>query len=134
MDNFLYQHVFFPTREGNTLDLFLTSDPNMMNSIECGGKLGSSDHVLILFNLNLKTVVTENSQEIPDWEKANMDEIKEYLNVDWERQFEDKNTYLCWNEFKTLLHDCVKNNVPMKKRRTKSDKKSMDDQRNCQTG
>ena len=69
-----------------------------------------------------KVLESENSQEIPGWKKANMDEIKEYLNVDWEHQFEGKNTYLCWNEFKTLLHDCVKNNVPMKKRRTKSDK------------
>ena len=54
----------------------------MMNSVQCVGKLGSSDHVLILSNLNLKTVVTENSSEIPDWKKANMDEIKECLTVD----------------------------------------------------
>ena len=47
MDYFLYQHVRFPTREENILDLVLTSDLNMVNSIECVGKLGTSDHVLI---------------------------------------------------------------------------------------
>ena len=47
LDNFSCQLVFFPTREENAMDLFLTSDPSMMNSIECVGKLGSSDHVLI---------------------------------------------------------------------------------------
>ena len=52
-----------------------------------------------------------------------MNEIIGCFNVDWECQFEVKTTHLCWNEFKTLLHDCVTKNVPMKKRRTKSDKK-----------
>ena len=47
MDNFLCQYVNFPTIENNILDLFITSDPNLVNNIQCEGKLGSSDHVLI---------------------------------------------------------------------------------------
>ena len=46
MDNFLCQHVDFPTRENNILDLFIPSDPNMVDILQCVGKLGSSDHVL----------------------------------------------------------------------------------------
>ena len=66
----------FSTRENNLLDLQLTSDPNMVNKLECVGKLGSSDHVLILAELNFKTIVTENSQEITDWEKQIWTELK----------------------------------------------------------
>ena len=52
-----------------------------------------------------------------------MDRIEECLNVNWEHKLEGKDTHLRWNEFKTLRHDSVQKNVPMKKRRTKSTKK-----------
>ena len=70
MDNFLCQHVNFPTRENNILDLFISSDPNMVDNLQRVGKLGSSDHVLVLAELNLKTCVAENLQKIPDWKKS----------------------------------------------------------------
>ena len=55
MDNFLCQHVNFPTRENNILDLFISFDPNMVINFQCVGKLCSSDHVLVLAELNFKT-------------------------------------------------------------------------------
>ena len=66
MDNFLCQHANFPTRKNNILDLFISSDPNMVDNLQCVGKLGSSDHVLVLAKLNFKTCVAENLQEILD--------------------------------------------------------------------
>ena len=120
MDNFLYQHVHFRAGENNILDLLITSDPNMVNKLECVGKLGSSDHVLILAELNF---LQKTLRQYPTGKKANMDRIKESLNVNWEQKFEGKDTQLCWNEFKTFLHDSAQKNVPMKKRRTKSKKK-----------
>ena len=33
--------------------------------------------ILVLAELNFKTCVAENLQEIPDWKKANMDRIKD---------------------------------------------------------
>ena len=104
MDNFLCQHVNFPTRENNILDLFISSDPNMVDNLQCVGKLGSSDHVLVLAELNFKICVAENLQEIPDWKKANMDRIKDSLNIDWKQKLEGKDTFSCWNEFKTLFN------------------------------
>ena len=92
MDNFLHQHVKFPTRENNTLDLILTSDPNFVESVECIGKLGSSDHILLLAKVKIKNEDVENSQQIPDWKKANMDGIKESLNRDWSTEFSGKDT------------------------------------------
>lgn len=123
MDNFLHQHVHFPTRENNILDLLLTSDPNVVNSIECIGKLGSSDHIHLLTELNLTSDIVENSEEIPDWKRANREGLREYLDIDWKSKFERKDTHQCWEEFKTLLQDSIVHNVPMKKRRVKSEKK-----------
>ena len=60
MDNFLCQHVNSPTRENNILDLFISSDTNLVDNLQCVGKLGSSDHVLVLAELNFKTRVAGN--------------------------------------------------------------------------
>ena len=69
MDNFLSQHVNFLPKEKNILDLFISSDPNMENNLQCVGKISSSDHGLVLAELNSKTCVAENFQEISDWKK-----------------------------------------------------------------
>ena len=52
-----------------------------------------------------------------------MDKIKDSLNIDWKQKFDGKDTYYCWNEFKTIIHNSIHDNVPMKKRRTRSTKK-----------
>ena len=83
MDNFIFHHVNFPTIENNILDLFISSDPNMVNNLQCVGKLGSSFYVLVLAELNFKTFVAENFQEITDLRKANMDRYKDSLNRNW---------------------------------------------------
>ena len=69
IDNFLCQLVKFPCRENAIFDLFISSDPNMVNNLQRVGKLGGCDHVLVLAELNFKTCVAENFQEIPDWKK-----------------------------------------------------------------
>ena len=45
------------------------------------------DHTHLLF---FKTCVAENLQEIPDWKKANMDRVKDSLNIDWKQKMEGK--------------------------------------------
>ena len=73
--------------------LLISSDPNMVSNLQCVCKLGSSDHVLVLAELNFKTCVAENFQEIPDWNKANMDRIKNSLNTDWKQKLDGKGTF-----------------------------------------
>ena len=52
-----------------------------------------------------------------------MDRIKDSLNIDWKQKLEGKDTFSSWNELKTLLNYNINNNVPMKNRRTKTNKK-----------
>ena len=51
MTVFLVQHVDKPTREGNILDLVLTSEPNMVEEVSVQCPVSSSDHNVILFRL-----------------------------------------------------------------------------------
>ena len=52
-DNFMSQVVSEPTREKNTLDLVLTTDNDMVSNCQVGEKLGTSDHHIIRFTLDL---------------------------------------------------------------------------------
>lgn len=48
---FFTQHVLFPTREDSCLDLVFSSDKNMVRYVSSGGKVGSSDHNLIIVDI-----------------------------------------------------------------------------------
>ena len=48
-DNFLKQIVSEPTRKDSIMDLDITNKDNLVNNMEIGWKLGSSDHPEILF-------------------------------------------------------------------------------------
>jgi Endonuclease-reverse transcriptase len=51
-DKFLEQLVTFPTHDrGNILDLVLTNIPDEIEEVENAGKLGSSDHTMLLVTL-----------------------------------------------------------------------------------
>ena len=49
-DTFLHQHVLFPTRGDNILDLVVSSDPDIIRDVIGLGKIGGSDHEVIGFD------------------------------------------------------------------------------------
>ena len=51
VDCFLVQHVLFPTRGDNCLDLILSSDENSVSNVGNRGKVSTSDHDLIAFDI-----------------------------------------------------------------------------------
>ena len=55
LDKGFTQHIDYPTRERNTLDLILTSEPDMLDESEIFGRLGDSDHDMILASLVMST-------------------------------------------------------------------------------
>lgn len=57
MDGYLTQHVNFPTRGENVLDLILSSDENMVSNMADAGKLGGSDHIMITFDATVKKTI-----------------------------------------------------------------------------
>ena len=53
-DCFLTQHVLVPTRDGNVLDLILSSQNELVDNVKVHEPLGSSDHNQIHFNIKVK--------------------------------------------------------------------------------
>jgi endonuclease/exonuclease/phosphatase family metal-dependent hydrolase len=75
-DNMMEQLVTFPTQEkGNTLDLVITNIPERIEEVSEHGRLGKSDHVIIV------TKVKTGKQQVPvkqllDWRRADWDAMR----------------------------------------------------------
>jgi hypothetical protein len=120
MDKFMTQHINFPTRGSNILDLVFTSEPNMVDNPHSIGKLGDSHHDMILFNLNVETTKKESHISIPDFKNSNLEGYKKQLQtVDW-KCLETGSVEEAWNMFKSIIHQCMGGNI---KYRNKSNRR-----------
>lgn len=116
---FMTQHVDFPTRveSGTTPDLVLSTDSNLVHGVSDIGKLGSSDHSMLLIEVAGELAANVTMEEVPDWGKADMDKLREELaSVDWEEELEGLNTDQSWLKFKERLVKAQESAVPMKRR------------------
>ena len=92
-DNFLTQHITQPTRQRNTLDLFLTNNDNMV-LCTTSDETNISDHniVSIKTTYNIQTDTVLNRPPIPEQtfrslnlQKADFDQINTHLeNINWD--------------------------------------------------
>ena len=62
--NFMQQHVMEPTRGDNILDLVITSDENMVESVSVGEHFNTSDHQVVRWEL-----VMEQTHEVKSYVK-----------------------------------------------------------------
>ena len=82
---FFKQLVREPTRQGNILDLILTNNESLVSQIEIGSKFETSDHQEIRFKINAEGRAVQNPTLIPDFRKANYNNLRKYFReVDWE--------------------------------------------------
>ena len=78
-DNFLHQMITEPTRGDNILDLLLTSQEHLVTSTQVGEHLGTSDHNLIRFNINLPNLAIQNKIMAPNFKLADYNGLRRAL-------------------------------------------------------
>ena len=119
-DRFLTQHVDFPTQDsGNTLDLVLSSTPELVLSVQDFGTLGKSDHRLLQISITGLKVGVKTKELVPDWSKADVDGLKaSFSSIKWEDLLRDKTGTESWNLFKQTIDLEVERAVPKKLRRS----------------
>ena len=117
---FLTQHVDFATRaRSDTMpDLVLSTDSNLVHGVSDIGKLGSSDHSMMLIEVAGELSTNATMEEVPDWGKADMNKLREELgSVNWEEELGGLNTDQSWDRFKEMLGRAQDSAVPKKRRR-----------------
>ena len=114
-DNFITQHVNFPTHNGgNTLDLVLSNIPNKIISTTDAGILGNSDHNIILTEVDATASTHVPKHAVWNFRLAKFDHIRTALKlIEWSKILtHDMETD--WNIFKTTLNDLCKKYIPKK--------------------
>ena len=120
-ENFLIQHINFATHNsGNILDLLLTTSENMVSKVSEEGKLGNSDHAVIVVDV-LMDVNSKSDQRIPNFAKADFKRMRTNLaRVNWEEKLSDENVEKNWLGFRRILEAEIEQNIPLKRQRNKN--------------
>ena len=83
-DNFVSQHVDFCTRDDAILDLVITDEPHMVDSMSDLGLFTGSDHKSLYWKLEIRTMVEPVIRRSLDYAKADVDSMIRALKpLDW---------------------------------------------------
>ena len=114
-DEFLVQHVKEATRGKAVLDLVITSEPDMIDTVEVSDTFGSSDHSILRWTTNVTVDKSETKHETWDYLCADYDSIRQELsNIDWDQSLSGTASE-CWQFFRDHLEKAVQEHVPTRK-------------------
>ncbi len=110
----LEQLVMFPTHtKGNILDLVLSNNPEIFLSVSSKGRLGKSDHDMLLVELDTPRRPEQTQAVRPIWDRADWVGMKrEWSNIDWRSTLAPMSTEEAWQHIKSKLNQSEKNYVP----------------------
>ena len=73
----LTQHVEIPTHiNGNILDLLISSDEEMVQCVDVEGRLGKSDHEMIVATIGFNPIMSHKNEFTRNYRKANFTEMR----------------------------------------------------------
>ena len=116
-DTFLHQHVLEPTRyrhgqHQNVLDLILTNKKDMIQNIEYLPGIGISDHVCLLFTLQVYTTTVKSSQPRVNYHKGDYSSMKRHLSEqDWS-EMANMTCTEAWIYFQNIFQKAVSKHIP----------------------
>jgi hypothetical protein len=111
------------TRGENILDLILTTDKYLIDNVRVGEPFGTSDHNVVRFSINISKEKFYNNNAMPNYFKANYDEIRNFINESYieenSNETENENSNECdieeyWKKFSVTLEIAKKNFIPVK--------------------
>ena len=115
-DNNLEQQVDFPTRKDNILDLILTSHPSFKLRCKPLPAIDNSDHDIVLCDTTLKPVRPKPpGRKIYLWKRGNVEAIQADIR-DFSSTYKSEIMDIdsSWEQFKSMLHKSIEENVPFK--------------------
>ncbi len=110
----LEQLITFPTHvKGNILDLVLCNNPEKILAVSSCGRLGRSDHEMIVVELDLPRRPEAKQAAKPSWERADRASMQaELVSENWSEKIANQNTEEAWQSIKTKLTQLEHQHVP----------------------
>jgi hypothetical protein len=116
-DNMMEQLVTFPTQvKGNTLDLVITNIPERVDEVSEQGRLGKSDHVIIVTKVKVGRQQGLIKQQ-PDWRKADWDAMRADLKRERILIRREHGVDEAWCTVKERIEQLVSTYVPARRLR-----------------
>ena len=114
---FWKQHVDQPTRaragnNPNTLDLVITNEEGMVETITYESPLGKSDHSLLNFDFNCYALEAPSVPSRFNFAKANIEQIRKDLDIKWDEEMKDMTPEEQWNFLALKLSQAQEENIP----------------------
>ncbi len=109
----LTQVVDFSTHtKGNILDLIITNCPEKIISVADMGRLGKSDHTILLVELEGKPAKSINQQG-KCWHKADWQKFRQDLmDENWSQNMKNMDVETAWKLLRTKLEEGTEKYVP----------------------
>jgi hypothetical protein len=112
-DCYLTQHVLVPTRGNNILDLVLTSESSMVDTVEVREHFATSDHNVLMWKVQCKTELHESSTVRYAYHKANYNTMNEWLSrVNWSDELKGMDANGMWIRFSSIMNEAIELFVP----------------------
>ena len=125
-DSFLTQHVLEQTRGENVLDIVLSSQKELVDTVKIHEPLGNSDHNQIHFDINVESESKNKKTYRRNFHKGNYKDMRKYLaKLDWNNMLMNKTSIECWNILKCEIESSIVKFVPLKKQGKRSRKKHL---------
>ena len=105
----------------STLDQILSTSDAAVTDFNVVSKLGKSDHLCILVELNMSNEISSLEQQtlVPAWSKVPVEQLLESAsNIDWNFQSENLSSEDMWNELVSKI-STVTQSVPLKRKNAK---------------
>jgi len=120
-DNFLIQNIDEPTRGNNILDLVFSTQEDMIQNIQIGENLVTSDHRIITFDINVNAERSTKNHFVPDFRRADFNGFRSELEtVDWNSLFTENDAERNWITLKEKLKIIEQKYISMKLKRNKN--------------
>ena len=117
----LTQPIDFPTHQrGALLDFALLDRNDNIYGIENLGYVGKSDHVALLFEIDVDYSFNDTTEKIRDWAKGDKPALSEYFsNIKWQDELLDLSTEQAWDFLNNKIEEGLNRYIPLKNRRSR---------------
>jgi hypothetical protein len=118
-DKFMAQMVDFPTHtKGNILDLVITNMPERILEVREEGRLGKSDHSILVVEVSVGKGEEKKEEVKYDWRGADWQEMHSLLRErKWQQEIRAADTEKAWNIFAEKIKEVTEKCVPVKRKR-----------------
>ena len=111
----LTQLVGFPTHlKGNCLDLIITDVPEKVTNVREEGRLGKSDHSILMFDLMVSSRPAAEKKVVTNWKKADWEGIRKGLEETvWPTTGDQTSAEGAWQKLREVVDGLTRQYVPV---------------------